>query len=136
MRRTMLAGLLLSACVAAPAAAAPAPTIAVVAAGSQSCEYEAVGRVLTAATSGRVTLEVRLEGRFVPVGTARLLRGGFFIVSGGPDQDRCFADQSPGAGAFRVRFTTGGATRATSPPYRTRCEIIGVPVCRPPVRTR
>jgi hypothetical protein len=114
------------------AAAAGAPsaraTVNVVVAGAQSCEYVVVGSAFGGGSfiRGTAILHVRLGGRFVAAGRSPLLPNGWFVITGGPDQDKCFNDRDPKAGRFRVQFVGArGFPSGLSRTYRVTCEILG-----------
>jgi len=107
----------------------------VVLAASQSCEYTVIGSAYGAARylRGTAYLEVRLGGRYIRSGKSPLLPNGWFVITGGPNQDRCFADKDPKRGRFRIRFVGArGYPSGVSRSFQATCEILGYDrTCKP-----
>jgi len=100
----------------------------VILASSQSCEYVVVGSAFGGPRflRGTAYLEVRLGGRYVRSGKSPLLPNGWFVITGGPNQDKCFTDTDPKRGRFRVRFVGArGFPSGVSRTYSVTCEILG-----------
>ena len=100
----------------------------VVLAAEQSCEYTIIGSAYgdNRYLRGTAYLEVRLGGKYIRAGKSPLLPNGWFVITGGPNQDRCFADKDPKRGRFRVRFVGAkGYPSGLSRTYAVTCELLG-----------
>jgi hypothetical protein len=125
-----VAGVVAVCSMAAVAHARPAAraNVNVVLAAEQSCEYTVVGSAYGDARylRGTAYLEVRLGGKYVRAGKSPLLPNGWFVITGGPNQDRCFADKDPKRGRFRVRFVGAkGYPSGLSRSFVVTCELLG-----------
>lgn len=100
----------------------------VVLAAEQSCEYTVIGSAYgdNRYLRGTAYLEVRLGGRYLRAGRSPLLPNGWFVITGGPNQDACFSDKDPKRGRFRVRFVGAkGYPSGLSRSYAVTCELLG-----------
>ena len=103
-------------------------SVNVVLAAEQSCEYTVIGSAYgdNRYLRGTAHLEVRLRGRYIRAGKSPLLPNGWFVITGGPNQDKCFADKDPKRGRFRVRFVGAkGYPSGLSRSYAVTCELLG-----------
>ena len=113
---------------AAGAQSAARANVNVVLAAEQSCEYAVVGSAYgdNRYLRGTAYLEVRLGGRYIRAGKSPLLPNGWFVITGGLNQDRCFNDKDPKRGRFRVRFVGArGYPSGLSRSFAATCELLG-----------
>ena len=109
-------------------ASAARANVNVVLAAEQSCEYTVIGSAYgdNRYLRGTAYLEVRLGGRYIRAGRSPLLPNGWFVITGGPNQDTCFADKDPKRGRFRVRFVGAkGYPSGLSRSFAATCELLG-----------